>query len=340
MELIERLLKDDKKLVEKLLAEEYSFEAEIEELLSLGYNFEKGISFQQDYKVAKKIYEKCASYDYPKAFNNLGWLYQNGFGVKKDLKKAEEYYTKAFNLGESIAAVNIGNIYEFNEKKLSKIDWKTAKKWYLRGALLGDEKAAFNYANCLHYGYGGPKDHETALSVYRRLAGVLKGCYWYVGYYYQNGFAVKKDIKTAISYYTKGIEEEKDSYCYLSLGNLAIEGKLGNKKKDPKLAVMLYLNAIYYGDTYAYDSIAYMFESGDATGKKDMDSAIAWYQLGANNGEKLCVDKLKKLGIKLNNDIEKISDDCDKSLHENSLVDESTRIFSDGIKLPLEESDL
>ena len=331
MELIEILLKDDEKLVDLS-------KGEIDELLNLGYNFEKGISFQQDYKIAKKIYKKCASLGHPKAFNNLGWLYQNGFGVKKNLEKAEEYYNKAFDLGEGLAATNIGNIYEFGDKNGGKPDWKTARKWYLRGALLGDTKAKFNFANCLHYGNGGPKDSKLAFAIYSQLAGVLKGCYWYIGFYYQNGIVVKKDVKTAIDYYTKGIESENDEYCYLSLGDLAIEGKLSGKK-DPKLAVKLFLNAIYYGDDYSYYNIGYMFERGDVTGKKDMNFATAWYQLGANRKSESCIDKLKKLGIKLDSDIEKLADDCDKSLHENSLVDESTRIFSDGIKLSSDESD-
>ena len=65
--------------IEKLLKQNDLSDQEINELVQLGYNFEKGILYNQDYKIAKKIYEKGASYNHPKALNNLGWLYQNGF---------------------------------------------------------------------------------------------------------------------------------------------------------------------------------------------------------------------------------------------------------------------
>jgi TPR repeat protein len=40
-----------------------------------------------------------------------------------------------------------------------------------------------------------------------------------------------------------------------------------------------------------------MYEHGFVNGKKDKETAIKWYQLGAILGEEHCVDRLKKLGV-------------------------------------------
>ena len=305
----------------KLLSRE-----ELDELTGLGYFFEKGIYFKRDYKMAHKIYERCASFGFGRALNNLGWLYQNGLGVKRDIKKAEDYYQLAAMDGNTTAMINIGNIYEFNEKGLGKVDWKKAKEWYHRAALLGDNKGKFNYANCLHFGYGGPKDRNTAFFIYHQLAGVVEGAYFYLGLYYENGFVIHKNIEKAADYYLKGLREENDGYCAIHLGNILAKGS-DLIDKNYKDAAKYYFIGITNGDSLGYVNIGYLFESGKlttddassdsgassasseksggaprkrsgATKKRDLETAIKWYQLGAKAGEQNAKDSLKRLGVK------------------------------------------
>lgn len=276
-------------------------EEEVEELFQIGYKFEKGIIFNQDYGMAKNIYEKCASFNHPMAFNNLGWLYHNGLGVKKNIKKAEEYYFMAAMHGETTAMINLANIYEFNEKHLDKIDWKTARTWYQRAALCGDLKGLMNYANCLHYGNGGPKDQGTAFFIFRLLAGKQKGAYFYLGLYYEKGLVVKKNIPEACRQYLKGIEQEEDGYCCTQLGNICVDGipDVNDGKPDYEAAAKYYLTAIKFGDNLGYANIGNMYEKGFVTGKKDKKMAIRWYQLGAQDCEENCEKQLKRLGVEL-----------------------------------------
>ena len=82
----------------ELFTKELLSREELDELTDLGYLFEKGIYFKRDYKMAHKIYERCASFGFGRALNNLGWLYQNGLGVKEEAKLSfsEEELIKEF----------------------------------------------------------------------------------------------------------------------------------------------------------------------------------------------------------------------------------------------------
>jgi TPR repeat protein len=105
-------------------------------------------------------------------------------------------------------------------------------------------------------------------------------------------------MKMATDMYLKGAKDEEDGYCCTQLGNICVEGRgIGMDEPDYEAAAKYYIAAIRNDDPMGYANIAKMYEHGFVNGKKDKETAIKWYQLGAILGEEHCVDRLKKLGV-------------------------------------------
>ncbi|MCC8196540.1 MAG: hypothetical protein LIO49_07060 [Ruminococcus sp.] len=76
---------------------------------------------------------------------------------------------KAADAGNSIAMINLGNIYEYGE--LGEPDYKKCFIWYKKAAESGDKKGLFNYANCYHWGYGTRKKLQKSFSDFQTACG-------------------------------------------------------------------------------------------------------------------------------------------------------------------------
>lgn len=263
-------------------------------LTRMGYAFEKGNTFLQNYEMALRCYELAAQYGDVQAVNNLGWLTLNGFGVERNTEKATEFFLRAAKKRNSTAMVNLGNLYESGTLG-GQPDYKQAYFWYKKAADEGDPVGLFNYANCFHHGWGVRKNRKKAFSIFEMLAvewdETEPDICFYMGLYYQEGYAVARDYTAALGWYEMGAYQD-DMRCFNQLGVMYAKG-LG-VPKDIVKAMEYYQKAAELGDTLAYANVGWLYESSKEF--KNMDAALEWYRKGAAEGEEHSVEAMERLG--------------------------------------------
>ena len=77
----------------------------------LGIMYFKGQETSQDYKEAKKWFQRAAEQGLPEAQHNLGFMYYEGIGVSQDYTEALKWFRKAAKQNRPKAQHNIGVIY-------------------------------------------------------------------------------------------------------------------------------------------------------------------------------------------------------------------------------------
>lgn len=104
-----------------------------------------------------------------------------------------------------------------------------------------------------------------------------------VGYYYETGNGVHKNLKTAVKWYKEAISQPHDDIgrAYNNLANCYEYGK--GIEKDLKKAFEYYSLATQYKDANSYCNLAECYEYGKGT-DIDFDKAIIWYKTCINNG--------------------------------------------------------
>ncbi len=266
-------------------------EGEVELLVRLGFEFEKGLLFQKDYDAARTCYDIAARHGSALAVNNYAWLFQNGLGVNMDIPLAVKLYELAAEGGCARALVNLGNIYEFGE--LGEKDYKKAFGYYRQAARAKEPKGLYNYANCLHYGHGTRKNYKKAFEIFKYLADkdLDDEAFFYVGLYYQEGMGTSRDYKAALKYYRKGAKAGQ-AYCCNQLG--VMYGKGQGVKKNVKKALEYYKTAARLGDALAYSNIGWIYESG-ALGESDPSKALSYYEIGAGMGDRYSLEGVERL---------------------------------------------
>ena len=260
-------------------------------LTSIGYALEYGTVFQQDYAAAFRMYKAAARAGSGVAWNNLGFMYEAGHGVPKNSAKAEQLFLKGAELGEPVAMVNLGNLYEYGELEEG-VNYDKAGYWYREAAARGNRTGMFNYANMLHFGHGSETDYKQAFELFSRLYEEnYPHSAFYLGLYYENGFAVEQDYEKARYYYRMGALQG-DAYCYNQLGSLY--GRGAGVEKDAKAAMDYYRKAAELGDDLAPANIGYFYETGEGV-EKDLNEAVRWYRRGAGLGDQHAVEALNRL---------------------------------------------
>ena len=281
--------KEDVQITLTLLKEKAKEDTDL--LTDLGYALEYGTICETDPAAAAKVYRLAAEAGSARAANNLGWLYEQGRGLKKDMEAAEGCFLLSADCGDPVAMINLGNLYEFGHLP-SGTDYGKALDWYAKAGELGSDKGLNNYAGLLHYGNGTRQNYPLAFEIFRDLySRKFSGTAFYMGLYYQNGFAVQQDYRKALQYYQEGAKQG-DAYCYTQLGSMYGRGE--GVDKDPKKALAYYRQAAGLGDSLAYVNIGWMYENGTGV-RLDLDEARSWYVRGAAEGEKHAMDALARL---------------------------------------------
>ena len=265
---------------------------ELEELCTLGYNLENGILYKQDKTKALALYKRAYEEGSSRGANNFGYLLSLLGTSRSTTMMALSVLEEAAKAGNTVAMVNIGNIYEYGQRT-GKPEYKEAAKWYQRAALLGDKRGSFNYANLLHYGRGVRRDRETAFCIFEKLAkcGVREAPF-YMGLYYENGFVVEKNYSEALRYYQAGASMN-DPYCYNQLGRMYCLG-LGIPRKEPKMGFYYYEQAAKLGDVTGLSNMAYAYETGQGV-EADLVKAVEYYSRAAEAGEVNAIEALERL---------------------------------------------
>ena len=265
---------------------------ELEELCTLGYNLENGILFKEDKAKALDIYKVAYNHGSMKGANNFGYLLSVLGTTHESMVVAVSVLEKSANSGNTAAMINLGNIYESGQLD-GKPDYKKALKWYHKAALMGDNTGLFDYANMLHNGYGVRRDRETAFTIFRKLAERgFKAAPFYLGLYYEKGYVVEKNYKTAMRFYQLGASSN-DAYCYNQLGRMYSLG-LGLPKKEESTGFFYYEQAAKLGDVMGLSNMAYAYEVGQGV-EQDMVKAIELYTKAADAGEVHAIASLKRI---------------------------------------------
>lgn len=137
----------------------------------------------------------------------------------------EEYKrieSKAQN-GDAEAQIEIGNIYEQNQK------FSAAVFWYKRAAESGNPVAMCYLGSFYTLGRGVQKNNDKAFYWYKKSAdtGDKIGLY-YLGLCYERGVGIKQNFKEAFNYYKKSAELDYED-AFISLANLYFKG-VGTEK--------------------------------------------------------------------------------------------------------------
>lgn len=178
-----------------------------------------------DYATAKTAFENACNAGDARGCNGLGNVYRKGKGATKSMATAVKNYDRACKLGYVGGCKHVGDIYA-NGKDVPKDDAR-AMDAFQAGCRGGDESACLWQASLLAEGRGGAKNPGLAQQLVTRAMGTLeKECKGMenlscktLAETYQYGFAgVRKDIKTAVTYY--------DAACSAGLGDAC--GDLGD----------------------------------------------------------------------------------------------------------------
>lgn len=127
---------------------------------------------RKDDKKSFELNQKLIKLGYYKAYNKIAYFYDYGWYVEKNPNKAIEYYTKAYDLkcDTFSTCTDIAKVYLNN---FDKPYYAKALEWYKKST-----------------------ERQTD---------------WYacskIGKFYENGLGVKKDLKEALKWYQKGLDD-------------------------------------------------------------------------------------------------------------------------------------
>lgn len=206
------------------------------------------LSFENNWKKAKKYFDKAAKLDNPQSYYMIGYCYSVGFNVRKNIKKGIANLEKACELGSSAAAYQLGVIY------YAGIDVKK------------DDEKAFSYY--LKSAEGG---NVTAQSQ--------------VGYMYNRGIGTEVNKIEGFEWNKKAALQDNPRGM-ISYACDLIDGKL--IEKDVDLGIAYLLRAAEIGNkkeiASAYYTLEVMYKIGESV-EKDIDKSLEYHQKRVDLGE-------------------------------------------------------
>ena len=150
-----------------------------------------------------------------------------------------------------------------------------------KGQLLGipfPEKSAKEYAIAGDKLYN-EKSYKMAVKEYEQCARMgHAGCQRMLGYFYNNGFGVKKDLKKALEFYEDSARQNNANAIY----NLGVMYANGNGvKKDMAKAHDLFLQSANLGYPKAQFNFAVLYYNGLGV-TQDKSTALKWFKKAAD----------------------------------------------------------
>lgn len=311
-------------------------------LYTLGRTCESRKNGKRDYKKAVSCYRRAAELGHIEAQCHLCAMYELGFGVKINYEKAKYWYRKAAEqedaCGQYLLAASICKQCKGNER-----EYLEAAEWYQKAAKQEYAPAQSALSKMYERGIGVKQDYEKAAFWFRKTyrltrqsaeQGDSDAQYRLGGMYMRQNFDFKKNVHTAVKWYTKAAalghekaqlylgelyEKGKDvkqdygkaiawyekagaqgNICaLLRLGDLYSEGKgvernRFNAQKNYKAAENLLVKAADDGEIWAQNKLAYLYQYGKIS-ETDCDKAIYWYEKAAAQGDTFAMDCLYRI---------------------------------------------
>ncbi len=247
----------------------------------LGKCYLKGISVDVDKDLAFSLFMDSSLQGYAPAMFELCLCYLNGWGTEKNENAAIIYLKKAVKGKHAKSSYILGNYYEEgiivdkNEQKSLKLYTDSAKLGYAPA----QEKLGDVYRQGL---LGSDESPKESFNWYLKAAEQGRSsAQFYVGYYYANGYGVKKDVKLAFEWYTKAAEQKSPA----ALNNLAVCYEYGRGVEiDLAKASYYYEESAKLGNVTAQKNLAICYKDGSGV-EKSPSKAFYWTLEAAKNGD-------------------------------------------------------
>jgi len=177
--------------------------------VQVGYLYDIGKGFPQDYTKAMLWYQKAADQGNARGERHVGYLYDSGTGVAQDYTQATKWYKKAADQDDSTAELYLGIMYTYGQG-VAKDDTKAAK-WFEKAANQGNGDAQYNLGVLYNNGQGVTQDYVRAAELFRKAADQGNGDAQYnLGMLYSHGNGVAQDDSTAIAWLKKAAKNKID----------------------------------------------------------------------------------------------------------------------------------
>ena len=128
------------------------------QLAEMYYTGRDGV--EQDYREARRWYERLAKRGDPRAQTTLGLMHARGYGVEQNYQVAHYWWTQAAKKKDAGALYNIGTLYHRGEGVTQ--DYGQAARWYREAAQMGHVIAQKNLANMYWESRGVEKSPQWA----------------------------------------------------------------------------------------------------------------------------------------------------------------------------------
>jgi TPR repeat protein len=237
----------------------------------------------KDNDISKAAFEyllDAKSRDVSKAYGTLSWVYMSGVGESFDVPKDQ---MKAFNIAKEGAKrldygsfYTLGVLYEFGDSFIKK-DPKLSSENYINALNLGSLSAKFRLG--IYYLNNDNQERDQALSLIEDSAkeGLLEA-YSFLGWVYENGYFVSRDIAIAKKFYRAAAEDlYADGQYRLSV--------LLRQSKDPveqEEGISWLEKAAYGGHSEAqFDLSNHLFDEGS---DESRIQAVEWARISAALG--------------------------------------------------------
>lgn len=215
----------------------------------MAFGHRKGEYVEKDAALANMYALMATEYGFPRAYRILAFMYEDGDFYEKDYEKAIEMYEEAIKRGDHLSLCYQGWVYG------EKGDLDKKRDLYEQALQLAEEGKI-----------------KSALPYYR------------MGYIYEYGEGVSKDIIKAVEYYLRAAEKNNSSALKYTVSTImCIENSCQVEtflKRAYKLGCK---NAAYELGN---------IEASKCDSEKLSDSAVKYYINGAENGDIQCVIKL------------------------------------------------
>ena len=170
-----------------------------------------------EYPEARAWLQKASDKKHAPSMAALGFLYFNGFGVAEDTARARGLYEQAAKAGAHQGLTNLAHLYRYGLAGLPK-DAAKAIALLKQAAGKGNEYAVVTLSTMYRGDELGAPDMKKTLEWLEFGAKRnYPGCLSDLGFAYEHGIFVGKDLEQAIAYYRKAI----------ALGSVSAESNLG-----------------------------------------------------------------------------------------------------------------
>lgn len=209
---------------------------------NLGLCFQFACGTEQDYVEAASWFRRAAEGGSPTAQFNLGGFYLEGKGLEKDIAQAIAWYTRAAEQRHDLSLIQLGSMYRWGE--VVEANHHRALVLFLIAYGRGSLRAANHLALMFKKGLGVARDDSRAYELFvESLSGPdtpevadnpsYRGtAYYWLGYMTENGEGVKRDLRAAKKWYSRGAACDQ-SKCIEALSRLrskAPDTRCRNKK--------------------------------------------------------------------------------------------------------------